>query len=328
MFARPPWRLSCTKLWPSLPLQQFDLLPLGRRSRRLPPLPRVLRCVYPRFGAALQQEQPGDSVRPIAYIGRATLDPERHWTSLDLEADIIGWAIKRLRGYLWGTKFRIFSDQKALESIGKVGDHNARVQRWLEFFTAFDYTLEYRKDGANGNPDFLSRLLDPATEHGRSGSSSLTPVNGSSVFLIRACGLRTRSSPPPVLVWVGWCPAPRTRFWLGSLSPRRIFANFAHMGHVRGLTTFLPLLGDSSLVYLPPSPRPTAVPAMEKNYLPPTPLSLRFLPCPLRAARALQKPPLRRWLSPSMFLHREPIPPRSLIRLRPPFHRLATRRPR
>ena len=44
-----------------------------------------------------------------------------------------------------GTMFRIFSDDKALENIGKVGDPNARVQRWLEFPTAFDYTLEYPK---------------------------------------------------------------------------------------------------------------------------------------------------------------------------------------
>ena len=69
------------------------------------------------------------------------------------------WALKRLRGYLWGNNFRIFSDYKALESIGKVGNHDARVQRWLEFLTAFDYTLEYRKGSANGNADFLSRLL-------------------------------------------------------------------------------------------------------------------------------------------------------------------------
>ena len=81
------------------------------------------------FGAALEQEQPDGSVRPIAYISRATLDSERHWTPLDLEAGSIVWSIKRLRGYLWGTKFRIFSDHKALESIGKVGDQNARVQR-------------------------------------------------------------------------------------------------------------------------------------------------------------------------------------------------------
>ena len=91
-------------------------------------------------------------MKPIAYISRATLDSERHWTHLDLEAGSIVWALKRLRGYLWGTNFRIFPDHKALESIGKVGNHNARVQRWLKFLTAFDCTLEYRKGSANSTP--------------------------------------------------------------------------------------------------------------------------------------------------------------------------------
>ena len=91
----------------------------------------------------------------------------------------------------------------------------------------FDYALEYRKGSANGKADFLSRLPEPATKHERSGSSSLTPEDDGGVSLIRACGLRTRSSPTPVLVWVGWCPAPRTLFW-----PLRLFAIFARTGHV------------------------------------------------------------------------------------------------
>ena len=81
------------------------------------------------FGAALEQEQPDGSVRPIDYVSSVTLDFERHWTPLDLEGGSIVWAIKNLRGYLWGTKVRIVSGRTALESIGKVGDHNARFQR-------------------------------------------------------------------------------------------------------------------------------------------------------------------------------------------------------
>ena len=132
------------------------------------------------FGAALEQEQTDGSIKPIAYISRATLDSKRRLTPLDLEAGSIVWALKCLRGYLWGTKFRIFSDHKALESIGKVGNHNARVQRLLEILTAFDYTLEYRKGSANVNADFMSRLPKPASEHDHNGSTSLTPVEGTS----------------------------------------------------------------------------------------------------------------------------------------------------
>ena len=57
------------------------------------------------FGATLEQEQPDGSVRPIIYISRATLDSERSWAPLDLEAGSIVWAIKRLRGHLWSTRF-------------------------------------------------------------------------------------------------------------------------------------------------------------------------------------------------------------------------------
>ena len=77
------------------------------------------------FGTALEQEQPDRSVWPVSYISRSILNSERLWTPLDLEARSIVWVIKRLRGYLWGTKFRIFSDHRALESIGKAGDYNA-----------------------------------------------------------------------------------------------------------------------------------------------------------------------------------------------------------
>ena len=35
----------------------------------------------------------------IAYISRAKLDSERHWTPLDLGTGSIAWAPKRLRGY-------------------------------------------------------------------------------------------------------------------------------------------------------------------------------------------------------------------------------------
>ena len=158
------------------------------------------------FGAAREHEQTDGSIEPIAYISRATFDSERHWTPLGLEAGSMVWALKRLRGYLWGTNFRILSDHKALESIGKVGNHNARVQRWFEFPTAFDYTPEYRKGRANGNVDFLSRLPKPATEHDRNGSTGLAPVEDGGIYLIRACELYTPSSPIPAVGLGGLMP--------------------------------------------------------------------------------------------------------------------------
>ena len=79
----------------------------------------------------LEQEQPDGSIRPIVFISHATLDNERSWPPFDVEAWSIVRTIKRLRGYLWSTNIRIYSDHKALENIAKVTEHNAGVQRWL-----------------------------------------------------------------------------------------------------------------------------------------------------------------------------------------------------
>ncbi|CAB1111484.1 unnamed protein product [Ectocarpus sp. CCAP 1310/34] len=51
------------------------------------------------FGVALEQVQANGSVRPVLFVNRATLEAERNWTVLDLEAGSIVWAIKILRGY-------------------------------------------------------------------------------------------------------------------------------------------------------------------------------------------------------------------------------------
>ena len=106
-------------------------------------------------------------------------------------------------------------------------NHNAQVQRWLEFLTTFDYTLEYRKGSANGNGDFPSRFPKPATEHECSGSTSLTPVEDGGIYLIRACGLRIPSSPIPGIGLGGLVPRTERTALGGLPSPPPIFAIFA-----------------------------------------------------------------------------------------------------
>ena len=152
------------------------------------------------FGATLEQEQKDGSIRPIGFISRVTLESERHRTPLDLETGRIVWSIKRLRGYLWGTTFRIFSNHKTLESLAKAAEHSPRVQRWLEFLTAYRCTLEYRKGCANGDADFLSRLRLPASDDDRSGRSRVAPSDEERIYLIRPgsffpCLLYTSPSP-------------------------------------------------------------------------------------------------------------------------------------
>ena len=41
------------------------------------------------LGATFEQEQPDGSIRPIVYISRATLDNEKNWTPMKLEAGCV-----------------------------------------------------------------------------------------------------------------------------------------------------------------------------------------------------------------------------------------------
>ena len=139
------------------------------------------------FGATLERKQLDGSVRPILFISRATLDSERSCPpGLDLEVGSIVSGIKRLRGHLWSTKFVIYSDHRALENITKVDKHIARVQSWLDFLSAYTYTLEYRKGTANGNADLLSRLPQPATD--RTEPNRLSSPDTLGIYLIHPCG--------------------------------------------------------------------------------------------------------------------------------------------
>lgn len=81
----------------------------------------------------------------------------------------------RLRDYLRGAKFCIPSDNQALENMHKISEHNPRVQRWVEFLSAYLrlplHRETHRPGASNGNADMLSRLPVPATEEDKTGYS-------------------------------------------------------------------------------------------------------------------------------------------------------------
>ena len=157
---------------------------------------------------------------------------------LDLEAGSIVWSIKRLRGYLWGTNVRFFSDHKALESLDKIAEHNPRVQRWLEFLTAHNSTLEYTaKAVPMGTPIFsLACLCLRRSSTSVVSAALLRPTNNVSSSSVRTAYFLA-DPPLCVSVWVGWRPPARALAWVGSRSPLTISKIFTNTGPERGLTT-------------------------------------------------------------------------------------------
>ena len=199
------------------------------------------------LGATLEQEHPDGSIRPIVYISRATLDNEQNWTPMELEAGCVVWSIRRLRRYLFGVYFLVFTDHQCLQQICKIGETKPRIQRWMEFLSAYNFRLSYRRGQENANPDFLSRLPLPPIADDISGASALTDPDDLGVYLIRACGLTTPSCPFPGVGLGGLAPTTDIPV-LGGLAPS---PDTPVLGG-------LPLTSDDFRTHRAPTPSPPA----------------------------------------------------------------------
>ena len=148
------------------------------------------------LGATLEQEQPDGSIRPIVYIiGRETLANEQNWTPMELEAGCVVWNIRRLCRYLVTVFVLIYTDHECLQQTSNIGESKPRIQQWMEFLSAYNYRLSYRRGRENANADVLSRLPILPTTEDISGFSALTDPDDLGVYLICACGYTTPSCP-------------------------------------------------------------------------------------------------------------------------------------
>ena len=127
---------------------------------------------------------------------------------MELEAGCVVLGIRRLRRYLFGVYFLVFTDHQRLQQICKRGGTKPRIQRWMEFRSAYNFRLSYRRGQENVNADFLFRLPLSPIEENISGTFTLTSPDDLGIYLIRACGFSTPSCPVPGVGLGGLAPSP------------------------------------------------------------------------------------------------------------------------
>ena len=148
---------------------------------------------------------------------------------------------------LLGVYFLVFIDHQCLQQICKIGETKPRIQRWMEFLSAYNFRLSYRRGQENANADFLSRLPRPPVAEDVSGASALMDPDDLGVYLIRACGLTTPSCPVPGVGLGGLVPSPDIPV-LGGLAPS---PDIPVLGG-------LPLTSDDFRTHRAPIPSPSA----------------------------------------------------------------------
>ena len=113
------------------------------------------------IAAVLTQKDELDRTKHIAFWSSSLSPSQRRWSTTKRELYAIVEALKRFRPYVWGTKFEVHTDHKALVYLHTQKVANSMMIGWLEILLDFDFDVIHIQGILNTLPDELSRLYPP-----------------------------------------------------------------------------------------------------------------------------------------------------------------------
>ena len=113
------------------------------------------------LGAVLQQSQNNGEWKPICFASRFSTDFEAKYSINELELLAFVWAIEHFKYCVYGVKFTILSDHKALTTILRPNRGNktfsSRLTRWVNRLLPFEFEVVHVAGRTLGMADYLSR---------------------------------------------------------------------------------------------------------------------------------------------------------------------------
>jgi hypothetical protein len=118
------------------------------------------------ISAVLAQVQEGKE-RPIIYDSRQLTQAEKKLSVTEKELLAVVFGTKQFRCYLFGRKFTLVTDHRALCWLLKLKDPRAKLTRWALRLSEFEYTVLHRPGKYHCVPDALSRHIATLTTEGQ-----------------------------------------------------------------------------------------------------------------------------------------------------------------
>jgi hypothetical protein len=113
------------------------------------------------IGAILVQVDNNSIERVIQYVSSTLKDSQLNWPIIEKETYAVIYALKKLRPYLFGVQFTVYTDHKPLKSLFVGEVKNTKVQRWAVLIAEYGCKIEYIQGSKNIRADMLSRLRRP-----------------------------------------------------------------------------------------------------------------------------------------------------------------------
>jgi hypothetical protein len=109
------------------------------------------------LAACMFQLEGDGSINLLQHASRVLRGPELNYSTTEIEALAIIFAMKKWEFFLIGRKFILHTDNQALTYLKLARPPNARLTRFLLYLQQFDFTVQHVKGIENYLPDYLSR---------------------------------------------------------------------------------------------------------------------------------------------------------------------------
>ena len=144
------------------------------------------------LGALLMQKNENNDWELISCASRYLSDYESRYSTNELELLAIVWAVEHFRNYVYGVKFEVISDHKALETGLKSNHGNktysSRLTRWIDRLLPFDMEVVHQPGRTMGLADYLLRHPNDYNENECSKSAKKLWENWFVVNSVEASG--------------------------------------------------------------------------------------------------------------------------------------------